>query len=241
MPLKLVPDDASEQWGEENFPDPPRHPVLTLDWDGLALPAEGAVSQLSIFQGETVLIWGADKAQRARIMRAAAGLAPGGPLPKAPRGIGTVLPEGSTLFADTPLETVMECSSLDPIAASGLLNLSGLSDVADCKLTELSKLDLRLLKLACACACAPGALVLDGVFDMLDGPARRRLIRAFAALRATRRMGVLLTGMDRNPLLPLASRMLELGAGPSIGAPPALLTDRRINPMPVPMQSLRRA
>lgn len=235
MPLKLVTSTMADPSDVQPHARAPRHPVLTLSWGGLAVPTAAAPARLEIFAGETVLLSGGDRAHRARILRAAAGQSRDDPQPVAPRGIGAALADGPVYYADTPLETVMGCSALDPVAATGLLAMVDLTECADWRVVGLSKLDLRLLRLACACAQSPGALVLDGLFDGLDPQGRKRLVRAFAGLRASRRLGALLTGMDKGPLRPLASRCLELGAAPSVSAPPAIIAERVTAPMPVPM------
>lgn len=231
MPLKIVSTDRPDH-GLPAPGDTP--PVLRLAWEGLVVPRPETARDLKVHAGETVLLWGADAATRSAVMRAAAGLNPEASAPvTAPRGVGAVLREPTLPYAASALETVMACAPIDPVAASDLLTGVGLMDVAERPLNTLSKVELRLLRLASACASAPGALVLDGILDLLDPAGRGRLVRALALLRAAGNMGVLVTGMDRAPLRALCTRHLELGAAPGGSGMPALLSDRPQSAAPV--------
>ena len=231
MPLKLVSATAPTL---EALPRTDRTPVLRLAWGGLIAPRRQEAAEFVLHAGETVLLWGADAASRSAVMRAAAGLNAGqSAQPVAPRGVGAVLREPTLPYAATPLETIMACAPVDPVVASDLLERVGLSEIGDKPLNALSRTELRLLRLASAAASAPGALVLDGLFDLLDPVGRRRLTRALACLRAVGTMGVLITGMDRAPLRMLCTRQLELGAAPGGNGTPALLSDRPQSAAPV--------
>jgi ABC-type multidrug transport system ATPase subunit len=145
-----------------------------------------------------------------------------------PRGVGAVLPDPALPRGPTPLETVMLCAPVDPVAAFAVLSEAGLSDQAEQPLSALSPLLHRCLHLACACAGGPGVLVLDGLFDDLSGRQAEVLMSIFAAMRAARGLAVVLTGQTTRALRPLANRVVTLD-----GRPAGIVSDIPNRPAPV--------
>lgn len=232
MPLRLVTqsDTALPAASAQD-------PVLELLCDGLEVRGAPVLRafQLILRPGETVLLSGPDVIVRDAVMRCAAGLeaALRGRL-RLPEGVGAVLPDPALPRGETPLETVMLCAPVDPVVAFSVLAEVGLQEATDQPLNTLSQVQLRLLALACACAGAPGLLVLNGLFDGLDDEATERVLSVFAAMRAARGIGVLITGLERRTVLPVCNRVVEM-----TGQPGAIMSETGNWPAPVEVPHTR--
>ena len=226
MPLRLVNDT------DGSFPAEQPAQGLALDMLVGSLrhgrTALLAPLSLRIHQAETVVLLSRYGLARAALMRAAAGLHQNmrGKV-RMPLGVGAVLPEPAMPRGGTPIETVMKCAPLDPIAAYHGLEEVGLGRHADINTDELSDTAQRRLHLACAVAGNPGLLVVDGLFDGLEGSDLDEVRSAFVAVRAGRQLAVLLSGVESERLEPLASRVVTLD-----GLPATITSDLSHHPTP---------
>jgi zinc/manganese transport system ATP-binding protein len=94
-----------------------------------------------------------------------------------------------------------------------LLGAVGASHLADARVGSLSGGEQQRVLIAHALASGPELLLLDEPLANLDPASTQAIAKLLAGLAASRRMGVLLSTHDINPLLPFMDRVVYLAGG----------------------------